>query len=479
MLSDESQNPDPEIEEGMEDTAPKNPQKTFWILMLGAIPVIFIQTAIRTALPTMLNDLSVTPAIGQWIVTGYALIKGIMVPISAFAMNKFNSDNLYLSILALFGTGSLVAAIGGTFPFVLLGSILQGIAAGIIFPLIQTILFSTFPMSERGSAMGMMGVALGIGPIFGPSIGGWLVDAWSWQHLYYFLAAFTVIAMIIGHFNLTDMLPHSNPRVDWLSIVFSVFGFGGVLYGMSLIGSEGFLYVPAWIGILVGAIFIWMYIHRILHSNQPLLNILLLKNKNFLLAILISMFALMVLVGANNIMPIYVQSIVGQTALVSGLVTMPGAILKALASPISGKIYDRVGIQKLGPIGGIMMVLGVGSLLFLTPDSNIWVVIVTYLVIYGGFGVLNIPITTAGMNTIKEKDLGHGTAVRQTIRGIGSTFATAMAFSSLSFVSALTSQGNTAATNMAGIRGSFIVVLVFAIATFILTLLFKEEREIL
>lgn len=99
MLSDESQNPDPEIEEGMEDTAPKNPQKTFWILMLGAIPVIFIQTAIRTALPTMLNDLSVTPAIGQWIVTGYALIKGIMVPISAFAMNKFNSDNLYLSIL--------------------------------------------------------------------------------------------------------------------------------------------------------------------------------------------------------------------------------------------------------------------------------------------------------------------------------------------------------------------------------------------
>lgn len=478
MLSDESQDPAPNNTVGaVEEKA--DHQKIFWILMLGAIPIIFIQTAIRTALPTMLDDLAVTPAIGQWIVTGYTLIKGIMVPISAFAMNKFRSNDLFLSVLALFGFGSLVAAVGGTFPFVLAGSILQGVAAGIVFPLIQTILFSTFPMSERGSAMGMMGVAMGIGPVFGPSIGGWLVDAWSWQHLYYFLAAFTLIAMIIGHFNLRDMLPHSNPRVDWLSIVFSVFGFGGVLYGMSLIGSEGFLYLPAWIGIVVGALFIWLYIHRILHSNQPLLNIRLLKNKNFLLAILISMFALMVIVGANNIMPIYVQSVLGQTALISGLITMPGAIIKALGSPVAGKIYDNVGIQKLGPIGGGLMVIGAASLLFLTPESNMWFIVITYLAIYGGFTLLNIPITTAGMNTIKEKDLGHGTAVRQTLRGMGSTFATAMAFSSLSFVSSLYAGGNGASVNMAGFRGSFVIVLLFAIAAFTLTFFFKEEREVL
>jgi len=478
MITDESQEADSshDMSTSKENTS-ENYKKVFWILMLGAMPIIFIQTAIRTALPTMLNDLAVSPAIGQWIITGYTLIKGIMVPISAFAMNKFRSNKLYLSILALFAFGSLFAAMGGTFPFVLIGSFMQGISAGIIFPLIQTTIFSSFPLSQRGSAMGMMSVAMGVGPVLGPSLGGWLVDAFSWQYLYYFLAIFTIIAMIIGHFNLKNSLPLSNPRVDWLAIVFSVFGFGGVLYGLSAIGSEGFMYLPAWIGVFVGAIFIWLFIYRILHSNQPLLNVRLLKNKSFLLSILTSMAALMVLVGANNIMPIYVQSVLGQTALLSGLITMPGALLKTLSSPISGRIYDNVGIQKLGPIGGALLVVGSILLFFLSPNTPLIYPIIAYLILYAGFALLNIPITTAGMNTLKEEDLGHGTALRQTVRGLGSAFSTAMAFSSMTFVSSVFSQGNSAGVNMAGVRGSFVVVIICAVAAFTMTLFFKEETD--
>src|SRR5690625_3450271 len=236
MMTDESQEPAVNNPKAVnEENSTESYKKVFWILMLGAMPIIFIQTAIRTALPTMLDDLAVSPAIGQWIVTGYALIKGIMVPISAFAMNKFRSTKLYLSILGLFGFGSLLAAIGGTFSFVLVGSILQGISAGIVFPLIQTTIFSSFLLRERGSAMGMMSVAMGVGPVFGPAMGGWLVDVLSWQHLYYALAAFTLIAMIIGAKTLGGSLPLSNPMVDWIGIVFSIFGFGGVLYGLSAI----------------------------------------------------------------------------------------------------------------------------------------------------------------------------------------------------------------------------------------------------
>jgi len=478
MITDESQDPDSSNDEVVVNkNTSENYKKVFWILMLGAIPIIFIQTAIRTALPTMLDDLAVSPAVGQWIVTGYTLIKGIMVPISAFAMNKFRSNKLYLWILALFGFGSLFAAVGGTFPFVLAGSVLQGVSAGIIFPLIQTTIFSSFPLRERGSAMGMMSVAMGVGPVFGPSLGGWVVDAFSWHYLYYFLAIFTLIAMIIGYFNLKNSLPLSNPRVDWLAIVFSVFGFGGALYGLSAIGSEGFVYLPAWIGIFIGAIFIWLFIHRILHSNQPLLNIRLLKNKSFLLSILTSMAALMVIVGSNNIMPIYVQSILGRSALQSGLITMPGALLKTLSSPVSGRIYDEVGIQKLGPIGGGMLVLGSILLLFLSPGTHVIFPVVVYLILYAGFALLNIPITTAGMNTLDEEDLGHGTALRQTVRGLGSTFATAMAFSSLAFVSSIFSQGAGDGINMAGVRGSFVIVVLCAIAAFTMTLFFKEEKD--
>lgn len=477
-MTDESQEPAANNSDAVsENDNTERYKKIFWILMLGAMLIIFIQTAIRTALPTMLDDLAVSPAIGQWIVTGYALIKGIMVPISAFAMNKFRSSKLYLSILGLFGFGSLLAAIGGTFNFVLIGSILQGISAGIVFPLIQTTIFSSFPLRERGSAMGMMSVAMGIGPVLGPAIGGWLVDAFSWQYLYYALAIFTAIAMIIGSFTLKGSLPLNNPTVDWIGIVFSILGSGGVLYGLSAIGSEGFAYFPAWIAIIIGAIFIWLFIQRTIHNDQPLLNVSLLQNKSFLLSILISMFALMALVGANNIMPIYVQSVLGRSAFLSGLITMPGALLKSLGSPVSGRIYDEFGIQKLGPIGSGMMVVGTFLLLFLSPDTATFIPISIYFLIYGGFCLLNIPITTAGMNTLDEEELSHGTAVRQTIRGMGSTFSTAMVFSTLSLVSSVFTNGSATGVNMSGVRGAFSVAVLFSLAAFVLTLFFKEKVE--
>ena len=283
--------------------------------------------------------------------------------------------------------------------------------------------------------------------------------------------------MIIGAKTLGGSLPLSNPMVDWIGIVFSIFGFGGVLYGLSAIGSEGFAYLPAWAAMIVGAIFIGLFIQRTVHSNQPLLNVRLLKNKSFLLSILISMFALMTLVGANNIMPIYVQSVLGRSAFISGLITMPGAILKSLGSPVSGRIYDEFGIQRLGPIGSGMMVIGTSLLLFLSPDTAIFIPILIYFLIYGGFCLLNIPITTAGMNTLKEEELSHGTAVRQTIRGLGSTFSTAMAFSTLSFISSAFTQHGSTGVNMSGIRGAFGVAVFCALSAFILTLFFKEKVE--
>lgn len=460
-------------------------KKVFWILMLGAIPIIFLQSAIRTALPPMLEDLRIVPTIGQWIITGYTLIKGIMVPISAFAMNKFRTRQLFLFILGLFVFGSLIAAIGGTFLSVLSGSVLQGISAGIMFPFIQTILFTSFPIKERGSAMGMMGIAMGIGPIFGPSLGGWFVDVLSWQYLFYSLAAVTLVAMVVSYFTLGDMLPQSNPSVDWVAIMYSVFGFGGVLYGLSVIGAEGFASITAWGSIGAGVLFILLFVARIMRSQNPLLNIELLKKPAFLLAILISMFALMVIVGVTNIMPVYVQSVLGRTAVVSGLVVMPGGLIKALLSPISGRIFDHVGIKKLGPVGGALMLIGTILFLFISSSTHPVIPALIYFVISFGFGLLNIPVTTAGMNTLEQSELSHGTAVRHTIRGIGSSFSTAMVFSSMSLVSMFASPQTQLPTdtsavssevNMSGIQGSFAVVILCSFLAFVLTFFFREKN---
>ncbi|WP_161878842.1 MDR family MFS transporter [Alkalibacterium sp. MB6] len=463
-----------------------NNEVPYWLvytaLFAGALMVIMNQTAIKTALPTMITDLNVTPTIGQWTVSGYTLVKGIMVPITAFAMNKFRSRNLFVMMMMIFGAGSLIAGLGVNFHMVLAGTLLQGIGAGMVIPLMQTIILTVSPPEKRGSAMGLMGIVLGLGPTLGPAAGGWIVDTLSWQYIFFFLTIGSIIVIPLALLTLTDVLPMSDPTIDWISIRHSVIGFGLLLFGLSILGSDGFDSILAWLAVAIGGFFVYLFFKRNLHAKEPMLDVSLFKNKTFLIAVIITMLGLMVITGISNVMPIYVQTTLGRTATLSGLIVLPGGMFKAFISPFIGRVYDRFGTSFIGPFGALVMVLGTLMLVFVSETTSISYIILSHLIMSFGFGIFNIPITTAGMNALPDEAMGHGTSARQTVRQIGSSFAITLVFATMSIVSNVFSSaasglsGNGNELSIQGIQGGFAMVALFAIIAFVLTFFIREEK---
>lgn len=465
-----------------------NNEVPYWLvytaLFAGSLMVIMNQTAIKTALPTMIEDLNVSPSIGQWTVSGYTLVKGIMVPITAFAMNKFRSRNLFILMMLIFAAGSLIAGLGFHFLVVLFGTLLQGVGAGMVIPLMQTIILTVSPPEKRGSALGLMGVVLGLGPTLGPATGGWIVDTLSWHYIFYGLFAGSILIIPVALLTLTDVLPMSNPTIDWISIRQSVIGFGVLLFGLSIMGSEGFDSILAWSCVVIGAVFIYLFIKRNLNSPYPMLNVSLFKNKTFSLAVVITMLGLMVITGISNVMPMYIQTVLGRSATLSGLILLPGGLFKAFISPVTGRIYDRYGVSRIAPLGGFVLFAGTLLLVFVTQTTSIWYVVGVYLLLSIGFGVFNIPVTTAGMNALPDDQMGHGTSARQTVRQIGSSFAITLVFASMSIVSAFVyspaleeaeAGGAVPDLTIEGIRGGFAMVALLAFTAFILTFFLREK----
>lgn len=452
-------------------------------LFMGTLVVIMNQNAIKTALPQMIIDLGVVPSIGQWTISGYTLVKGVMVPITAFAMNKFRSRNLFILMMLFFGAGSIIAASGINFCIVLVGTLLQGVAAGMVIPLMQTIILTVSPMEKRGSALGMMGIVLGFGGTLGPALGGLIVDQLSWHFIFWFSFIGSVLVIPLAQLTLTDVLPMSDPTLDWVSIRHSLIGFGLLLFGLSVMGSDGFKSVTAWVGIIIGLFFVILFIKRNLQSEDPMLNVSLFKNRTFSLAVIIAMLGLMVVTGLTNVMPMYIQSVLGRSATLSGLIILPGGLLKAFIAPVTGKLFDKYGIRVIGPLGGIIMFSGTLLMTFVTETTPMWYIAAVYLFLSLGFGIFNIPVTTAGMNALPDKEMSHATPARQTVRQIGSSFAITIVFATMSIVSSVIHSPSTGAEDIGsdvsiyGIQGGFILIAVLAFITFILTLFLRSTPK--
>ena len=329
-----------------------------------------------------------------------------------------------------------------------------------------------------------MGVVLGLGPTLGPALGGWIVDTLSWHFIFYSLFIGSAAVIPIAILTLTDVLPMSDPRIDWVSIRHSLIGFGVLLFGLSIMGSQGFDSIVAWVSVVIGSLFIYLFIRRNLNSPEPMLNVSLFINRTFSLAVIITMLGLMVITGISNVMPMYIQTVLGRSATLSGLILLPGGMFKAYISPVTGRIYDRYGVAKIAPLGGLALFAGTALLVFVGQDTSIWYIVAVYLLLSIGFGVFNIPVTTAGMNALPDDQMGHGTSARQTVRQIGSSFAITLVFASMSIVSAF---ANTPTLEVAeaggakpdltieGIRGGFGMVTILALAAFILTFFLREK----
>ena len=451
---------------------------TLAVLIVGSFVTILNQTVVTPALPPIMNEMGIDAATAQWLTTGFTLVNAIMIPITAYLIDRYSTRTLFVFSMGIFAFGSLLCGLAPNFPLLLAGRLAQAAGAGILMPMVMTVLMLMFPVERRGTAMGMFGVVIAFAPAIGPTVAGLVIDHFSWRDLFFLITALAVIVLVITPLVLQKQQPNSEGiTLDKPSVILSTVGFGTLLYGFSVIGSSG-ISIEAIISSLIGAVVLVFFFRRQLHMEKPMLQVRVLQNRKFLIGTIIGMLVQASLLAAGILVPIYLQSLLGYSATISGLVIMPGAIITGIMGPFAGRLFDKHGPRVLSLVG--MTLLTITTFVFATLGDTVDIVFLTVLYAVRMFSLtlVNMPITTWAMNALDNKVINHGTSVNNTFRQVSGSLGTAVLVSVSTLVSAsLIGEGTDYVhANITGINAAFFVGGLLCVAGLVLTIIFVKDK---
>ncbi|UQS84973.1 multidrug efflux MFS transporter [Apilactobacillus apisilvae] len=418
------------------DANGKSYNKTMLIILLlvGTFCTILNQTILSTAFPTLMKAFDINTSTVQWLTSGFMMVNGIAIPVSAWLSSRVNTKWLYLGAMIVFEIGTIVSFFASNFGILLAGRLIQAAGVGVTMPLLQTIMLSIFPPEKRGAAMGLSGVVIGLAPAIGPTLSGWILINFTWRDLFGMIIPIVALVILLGFKFMRPILPTKKSKIDVLSLILSTIGFGSALYGFSEVGTAGWGSTTVISTLIVGAIFIALFVWRQLVMTNPFLNIRVFKNVRFTVATAMSSITMMALVGFEMVLPLYLQIIRGMNAFHSGLTLLLGALMMGIVSPFAGQIFDKYGAKKLVTTGFLLLIIGTIPFTFLTEDASVTYIVLLYAVRTFGMAMVMMPATTYGMNALSTDMINHGTAVNNTVRQVGSAIATAVLVSILSNV---------------------------------------------
>lgn len=461
------------------------------VLIIGSFCTVLNGTLLATALPAIMRSFNISTATAEWLSTAFLLVNGVMIPISAWLINRFGSRKMYLTAMSVFFMGTVVAAMAPNFGTLLAGRIIQGLGVGVTMPLLQTIMLSIFPAEKRGAAMGVVGIVIGLAPAIGPTLSGWIVDNLSWRYLFSIIAPIAGLVVIMAAFLVKDVLPTKKDKIDIFSVTTSTVGFGSMLYGFSEAGNKGWTNPEIITFIIVGIIFIILFGWRQLHMDEPFLDIRVFKHFEFTLAAFLSGITNLAMVGIEMVLPLYIQNLRGVSAFYSGLILLPGALMIGIMSPITGRLFDKYGARKMAITGMVLLTAGTIPFVFLTTQSSYMMIIVLYAVRMVGVALVMMNVTTSGMNSLPLDKMSHGTAVNNTFRQVLSSIGTAILVSVLttttnnnmpakSLLHTLPLQYKNQAVNatLDGFHASFAMSIVFALIALVLSFFLKKGNRV-
>jgi len=327
----------------------------------------------------------------------------------------------------------------------------------------QVVIFNIYPGDKRGSMMGLYGLAVGAAPIISPTIAGLIIDAFGWKYIFIFTLVIGVIVFIIGAVFVEDILPTEIQSFDTISMMLCSIGLLGLMYGLSNITSYTFFRVHVAVPLVVGLVFMVLFVRKQLGARQSFLNLKLFVNAEFRWGVIASMLLYAGMMGASILIPMYIQSERGMSATLSGMITMPGALANIMISPFAGKIYDKLGIRKLFIGGSTMLLAGCIGLSFLSDTTSIVFIIVMFTVRQLAIGCMMMPIATWSLSTLSKTATVDGTAILSTLRTIAGSIGSALF---VSLMSAAAVSGNTiSGFNIAfiGISITAAIELIFAV----------------
>ncbi|NQX45536.1 DHA2 family efflux MFS transporter permease subunit [Paenibacillus tritici] len=460
-------------------------------MILGAFLATLNQTIMSVATPELMNDFNITAATAQWLTTGYMLVNGVLIPITAYLMQRFTTRELFQASMFIFFAGTLVSALAGSFPVLLTGRMIQAAGAGIIMPLLTNVILTLFPREKRGAAMGMVGLAIIFAPAIGPTLAGYIMERYSWETMFYGMLPLTVIVIVCGFIYLRNVAERTFPKIDITSVVLSTLGFGTLLYGFSRAASAGWSSAEVLLSLAAGLLSLGLFIWKQLTSDSPLLDLRAFKYNMFSLTTLISVAVTIVMYADMMLLPLYLQNARGFTAMESGLLLLPGAVIMGALMPVTGKLFDRFGAKWLSIIGLTITILTTLSFVNLTDSTSY-----SYLMLMStgrriGMALLLMPIQTLGLNQLPSRLNSHGTAISNTVRQVAgavgtSLLVTVMTSRTAAHVQDMMASGGTTGeaqkhmimeASIQGINDSYLVIVGIGVIGLVLSFFIKQVGQ--
>jgi EmrB/QacA subfamily drug resistance transporter len=406
--------------------------KVAGVVVLGAIMSILDITVVNVALPTFETTFGsaghpLAYSTVAWTVTAYTLALATVIPLTGWAADRFGTKRLYMAAIALFTLGSALCAMATSINMLISFRVLQGLGGGMLMPLGMTIMTRAAGPKRMGRLMAILGVPMLLGPIGGPILGGWLIDAASWHWIFLINVPIGAIALIYSYFALPKDSPHPSESFDFVGMLMMSPGLALFLYGVSSIPAEGRLDAPkVLIPGIVGLVLVVSFVFYSFKPKHPLLDLRLFRNRNLAISIITMFLFAIAFFGGLLLVPTYFQQIRGESVLRAGLLVAPQGIGAMLTMPIAGALTDKFPVGRIVPFGLVFIAAGMAALTQITSTTSYSVLIGILFVMGLGMGGTMMPIMTSALKTLRSAEVARGSTLLNITQQIASSIGVAV-----------------------------------------------------
>nr|WP_235617112.1 MDR family MFS transporter [Lysinibacillus mangiferihumi] len=445
-------------------------------LIIGAFFAVLNETLLNIALTTLMDEFHITLPTVQWMATGFMLVMGIVIPVSALMLQWFTTRQLFLSVMVTFTIGTIICAIAPSFPLLLVGRLIQAVGTGLLMPIIFNVFLLLYPPEKRGKVMGIVGLTFTFAPAIGPTLSGVIVEYLGWRYLFIIVIPFAIFSIVFAFKYLTNVSEVTKPKIDFLSLLFSTIGFGAIIYGFSAAGDKGFLSSSVYLTIIIGVIGVVLFSLRQFKLKEPVMDLRVFKYPMYTHAVFMFVIIIMAMFASEIILPIFMQGPLALTAAAAGLVLLPGSLLNGLMSPIMGQMFDKFGPRVLMIPATLVLSGTVFTLSRLTAETPIWIIVVCYILLMLSVSAIMMPAQTNGLNQLPKSLYPHGTAVMTTLQPVVGAIGVAVFISIMNakqnhFLQKATNPSDPSTISQAMVAGVELVYLIAFIITIVAIIL--------
>ena len=431
-MSSPSAPPAPPAHPGYPDKIDGAVLKVAGVVVLGAIMSILDITVVNVALPTFQADFAsggepLPYSTVAWTVTAYTLALATVIPLTGWAADRFGTKRLYMTALLLFPAGSVLCAMASTIEALIAFRVIQGLGGGMLMPLGMTIMTKAAGPARMGRLMAILGVPMLLGPIFGPILGGWLIENYSWHWIFLINLPIGAAALVYAWRVLPSDRPEPSESFDWVGMALMSPGLALFLYGISSIPGEGTFFsskviIPGTLGlVMVAGFVVWSF-----RPAHPLLDLRLFKNRNLTVSTITMFLFAAAFFGGLLLVPTYFQQVRGESALSAGWLMAVQGLGAMITMPIAGSLVDKLPVGRIVPFGLAAIVGGMFALTQVTATTSYWYILPVLFVMGLGMGSTMMPLMTSALKTLTSHEVARGSTLLNISQQIASSIGVAI-----------------------------------------------------